>query len=69
MQPFNQIKSFHQVNSRIATAGQPTMHELETLADAGYQVVINLGLHDADYALDNEPSWVEQLGMKYIFTR
>jgi len=42
------------------------MHELETLADAGFQVVINLGLHDADYAIENEQSWVEQLGMRYI---
>ena len=66
MQSFNQIKAFHLINNRIATAGQPSMHELETLADAGFQVVINLGLHDADYAIENEQSWVEQLGMRYI---
>lgn len=66
MQALNQIKTFHPVNNRLVTAGQPTMHELEAVADAGYQVVINLGLRDADYALEDEQSWVEQLGMRYI---
>jgi len=42
------------------------MPGLESLTDAGYQIVINLGLHDADYALEDERSWVEQLEMKYL---
>ena len=66
MPALNQIKSFLQIDHRIATAGQPSLHQLEELADAGYQVVINLGLNEADYALEDEAAWVKQLGMKYI---
>lgn len=66
MQTVEKIKQYIQVQEDLATAGQPTLRDLENLADAGYQVVINLGLHETDYALSNEPTWVEQLGMKYI---
>lgn len=66
MQTVENIKQFIQIQDDLATSGQPTMRDFENLADAGYQVVINLGLHEADYALSNEPLWVEQLGMKYI---
>ena len=66
MPALNQIKSFLQIDHRIATAGQPSLHQLEALADVGYQVVINLGLHEAAYALEDEAAWVKQLGMKYI---
>lgn len=66
MHSITEIKNFIQIQDQLATAGQPTMYQLESLADAGYQVVINLGLYDTDYALGNEKVWVEQLGMKYI---
>jgi len=66
MQKLYDINTFIQVNNNIATAGQPTMRDLEKIADAGYQIVINLGLQNSDYALENEKTWVEQLGMKYV---
>ena len=40
--------------------------ELQAVAKAGYAVVINLALHDADYSLVDEAGWVHQLGMQYI---
>ena len=49
-----------------ACARQPDLDQLEALADAGYQVVINLALADSEHALANEAQWVNQLGMKYI---
>jgi len=66
MQQVSQIKNFLEVDKKIATAGQPCLRELETLADAGYQTIINLGMEDSDYALNDEKVWVEQLGMKYF---
>lgn len=66
MNDFEDIQDLVQVTHRIATAGQPTMEQLEAAADKGYQVVINLGLHDADYSLEDEAAWVQQLGMKYV---
>jgi protein tyrosine phosphatase (PTP) superfamily phosphohydrolase (DUF442 family) len=67
MRSFDSLKNFLQVSKNLATAGQPAIQELETLADDGYQVVINLGLHDTYYSLEDEPRCVEQLGMKYIY--
>lgn len=66
MSNFNEIKSLVQVTHRIATAGQPTLEQLESIADQGYAVVINLGEHAASDALDNESDWVTQLGMEYV---
>ena len=66
MQSFDNLKKFLQVNEKLATAGQPAIQELETLADEGYEVVINLGLHNTYYSLEDETRCVEQLGMKYI---
>ncbi|MGD8783651.1 MAG: protein tyrosine phosphatase family protein [Thioalkalispiraceae bacterium] len=66
MQTIDKIKNFIQIDNHLATAGQPSKRELEKLADAGYQVVVNLGLDDAYYAIENESVWVEQLGMRYI---
>ena len=66
MKNFEDIQQLVEISHRIATSGQPTGEQLEAAADRGYEVVINLGLHDADYSLEDEAAWVEQLGMKYI---
>ena len=48
-----------------ATAGQPTEGQLRVLAEAGTQVVVNLGLLDPAYCLADEAGLVEGLGMVY----
>ena len=60
------IYNFLWAGEMLATAGQPSEEELAAVARAGYEVVINLGLHDAPYALHDESDLVESLGMKYI---
>ncbi len=50
----------------IATSGQPTEDELIYIADAGYQVVINLGLNNTDYAVSNEATFFRDQGISYI---
>jgi uncharacterized protein (TIGR01244 family) len=61
------IRNFRQVDDRLATAGQPTEEQFSEVANAGYEIVINLGLHDDKrYALPDEPSLVASLGMKYV---
>ena len=49
----------------LATSGQPVEDDLATIAAAGFQLIINLGLHDAEYALANEAGSVRALGMDY----
>jgi len=50
----------------IATSGQPDADELAAIAVAGYTLIINLGLHDAEYALVDEAGVVHALGMDYV---
>jgi len=60
------IVNYKYINSKLATSGQPDEHELPWIAEAGYQTVINLALHDAEYSLRDETASVRQLGMDYI---
>ena len=60
------IVNYSYINPKLATAGQPEEHELVWIAQAGYQTVINLALHDAEYALEDEAASVQALGLDYI---
>lgn len=51
------IYNYKLLTDNIATSGQPTEDELIYIADAGYQVVINLGLNNTDYAVGNEAAF------------
>jgi uncharacterized protein (TIGR01244 family) len=61
-----EIYNFLPCDDRIASAGQPTESQLAEVAQAGYQVVINLALSTSDNALPDEGSLVTALGMTYI---
>jgi len=61
-----EIYNYRRLTNDIATAGQPTEEELEAVAQAGFEVVINLALHGAEYSLPDEPGTVESFGMRYI---
>ena len=58
--------NFHQSTERIATSGQPDRREFHRIAEDGYEVVINLAMHDSDNAIPEEGSLVASLGMQYI---
>ena len=61
------IYNFVLISLRIATAGQPSEEELRSVANAGFETVINLALHDDPrYALPEETGLVQSLGMEYI---
>jgi uncharacterized protein (TIGR01244 family) len=59
------IYNFKQVNDKLACSGQPREGQLQSIAEDGYQVVINLGLTDGKYALADEASSVNALGLTY----
>jgi uncharacterized protein (TIGR01244 family) len=55
------------VDERLATSGQPTVAQLAAIAEAGFNTVINLALHDDPrYSLPDEPGTVQALGMAYV---
>lgn len=60
------IQDFYRISADLLTAGQPTADQLAEIFAAGCQVVINLGMPDSPDALEDEDSWVRQLGMEYI---
>jgi uncharacterized protein (TIGR01244 family) len=61
------IYNYRQVDERLATSGQPDETELAAIAAAGYEVVINLALHDDPrYSLADETGTIRSLGMAYV---
>jgi protein tyrosine phosphatase (PTP) superfamily phosphohydrolase (DUF442 family) len=60
------IYNYRRLTDMIATAGQPSEEELAAVAHAGFEVVVNLALHDAEYSLPDECRTVESLGMRYV---
>lgn len=58
--------NYIRLDDRLTSSGQPTIEELEALAREGTEVVINLALHDAAYALPDEAGSAAALGMTYV---
>ena len=63
--PIDDIKNFVLVSPTLATAGQPSEHQLREVAAAGYTVDINLGLLDPRYCLPDEAGLAQSLGLEY----
>ncbi|MDD5220602.1 MAG: hypothetical protein PHV11_08555, partial [Candidatus Bipolaricaulis sp.] len=59
------IRGFVRVSGKLSTGGQPTADEIRALAEHGYEAVVNLGLLDPTYCLDDEAGVVASLGMEY----
>ena len=57
------IKSFLEISGSLATAGQPTAEQFADIAEAGYQVVINI---DAETTVPNEDELVTSRGMHFF---
>lgn len=61
------IHNYRQAAPDLATSGQPREGQLAAIAAAGYDVVVNLALHDDPrYSLIDEASSVRALGMEYV---
>ncbi len=59
------IKNLVLVSPRLAIAGQPSETQLREVAEAGFEVVINLGLSDPSYCLPDEAGLLQSLGLGY----
>lgn len=61
------IYNFRLVDDELSTSGQPSEDQLAALAKDGFEVVINLALHDDPrYSLPDEAGTVKSLGMDYV---
>jgi protein tyrosine phosphatase (PTP) superfamily phosphohydrolase (DUF442 family) len=61
-----EIYNYMDFGEKLSSSGMPTAEQMESVAKAGVQVVINLAPHDAQNALPNEAELVTSLGMQYI---
>ena len=67
MAKITDIYNFRPVDSKLSTSGQPAEDQLRAIAAHGYEVVINLALHDdPDYSLPDEAGLVQALGLSYV---
>jgi len=61
-----EILNYIKINELISTSGQPSVEQFETIANNDFEVVINLALHDASNAIENEDKIVTDLKMAYF---
>ena len=61
-----EITNFLAINENLGTAGMPQESQLEEIANAGYQVVINLALSESPGAINNEAQILSSYGIRYI---
>lgn len=61
------IYRYRAIDDRLSTSGQPSVAQLDAIAQAGYTTIINLALHDDPrYALPDEAGTVRALGLTYV---
>jgi uncharacterized protein (TIGR01244 family) len=66
MSNLDKIYNFIQISETLGTAGHPTAAQVQDIADAGYQTLINLAPSDVSQAIPNQGELVEAAGMKYV---
>ena len=62
----NKILNYIKINELISTSGQPKIEELESIANEGFEVVINLAVLTTSNSFENEDKIVSSLNMSYI---
>jgi len=60
------IQNYYKVDERIITGGQPTEGQIRSVAEDGYQVVVNLATIDPRYSLDDEGGLAQSVGLAYL---
>jgi len=59
------LPNYIKINEQISTSGQPTKKQFKKIAKKGFEVVINLAMHNKG-ALKEEDKIVSKNGMMYI---
>ena len=62
----NDIYNYKFFHEKLSSSGMPTAEQMNAVAEAGIQMVINLAPHDVPNAVPGEKELIESLGMQYI---
>jgi len=62
----DKILNYIKITKHISTAGQPTKKQFQYIAKNGFDVIINLAMHNSDNAIKEEDKIVSQNGMVYF---
>jgi protein tyrosine phosphatase (PTP) superfamily phosphohydrolase (DUF442 family) len=60
------IYHYQYLDEKLSSSGMPTEVQMQDVAAAGIQLVINLAPHDSPNAIPEEARLVKSLGMEYI---
>jgi protein tyrosine phosphatase (PTP) superfamily phosphohydrolase (DUF442 family) len=60
------IYHYQFLDENLSSSGMPTVDQMQEVARAGVQLVINLAPHDSLNAIQDEAVLVNSLGMEYI---
>lgn len=66
MESLDQVTNFIEISPSLGTSGMPARELFAAIAQAGYQVVINLSMPESSGQQPDERELVEGLGMDYI---
>jgi protein tyrosine phosphatase (PTP) superfamily phosphohydrolase (DUF442 family) len=66
MNGLTEIRSFLQLDERLATSGMPRREDFTAICQAGFGVVINLAMPTSYNAMADEGDLVTRAGMTYI---
>jgi protein tyrosine phosphatase (PTP) superfamily phosphohydrolase (DUF442 family) len=66
MSPLSEIRAYLPLSDRLATSGQPTAPQFESIKGAGFEVVVNLALGTSPGALPDEAEIVARHGLAYV---
>ena len=61
-----EIYNYLYLTDKLSSSGMPNAEQVQAIAQAGVQAVINLATGNSQGALQNEQELVESRGMKYI---
>jgi protein tyrosine phosphatase (PTP) superfamily phosphohydrolase (DUF442 family) len=62
----SEIRAYLRLSEHLATSGQPTPEQFQSIKDAGFEVVVNLALSTSPGALPDEAEIVLGHGLAYI---
>lgn len=62
----NDIYNFLYYHEKLSSSGMPKPEQIQSIADAGVELVINLAPHDVPHAVPEEEKIVQSFGMEYL---